>query len=138
MSGRMAGYIKDPQERLTFLYSVHREASAADLNPEIVFALIEVESHFDQLAVSPLGAQGLMQIMPFWKKEIGRPNDNLNNADTNLRYGCQILQFYLQKENGNLHRALARYNGSLGKNWYPERVLDRWRRHWYNGEVNIY
>ena len=138
MSGRMARFIKDPQARLTFLRSVHREASAADLSPEIVLALIEVESYFDQFAVSRVGAQGLMQVMPFWKKEIGRPDDNLTNADTNLRYGCQILQFYLQKEKGNLHRALARYNGSLGKSWYPERVFDRWRRHWYNGEVNIY
>lgn len=138
MSGRMARYIKDPQARLTFLRSVHREASAADLSPEIVLALIEVESYFDQFAVSRVGAQGLMQIMPFWKKEIGRPDDNLTNADTNLRYGCQILQFYLQKEKGNLHRALARYNGSLGKSWYPERVFDRWRRHWYNGEVKNY
>tara|TARA_R110001592_G_scaffold121890_18_gene328115 strand:+ start:1579 stop:2238 length:660 start_codon:yes stop_codon:yes gene_type:complete len=138
MSGRMARYIKDPQARLTFLRSVHREASAADLSPEIVLALIEVESYFDQFAVSRVGAQGLMQVMPFWKKEIGRPDDNLTNADTNLRYGCQILQFYLQKEKGNLHRALARYNGSLGKSWYPERVFDRWRRHWYNGEVKIY
>ncbi|CAA0094245.1 Uncharacterised protein [Zhongshania aliphaticivorans] len=135
MSGRMSRFIKDPQERLIFLRSVHREASAANLSPELVLALIEVESYFDRFAVSHAGAQGLMQIMPFWKKEIGRPNDNLTHADTNLRYGCQILQFYIQKEKGNLHRALARYNGSLGKNWYPDRVFDRWRRHWYNGEL---
>ncbi|MBW2942355.1 lytic transglycosylase domain-containing protein [Zhongshania sp. CAU 1632] len=138
MSGRMTRYIKDPQERLTFLRSVHREASAAGLSPELVLALIEVESYFDRFAVSRVGAQGLMQVMPFWKKEIGRPDDNLTNADTNLRYGCQILQFYLQKEKGNVHRALARYNGSLGKSWYPERVFDRWRRHWYNGELKMH
>ncbi len=138
MSGRMTRYMEDPQERLNFLRSVHREASAAGLSPELVLALIEVESYFDRFAVSRVGAQGLMQVMPFWKKEIGRPDDNLTNADTNLRYGCHILQFYLQKEKGNLHRALARYNGSLGKNWYPERVFDRWRRHWYNGELKIY
>ena len=104
----------------------------------MVLALIEVESYFDRFAVSRVGAQGLMQVMPFWKKEIGRPDDNLTNADTNLRYGCQILQFYLQKEKGNVHRALARYNGSLGKSWYPERVFDRWRRHWYNGELKMH
>lgn len=138
MSSRMTRYVGDPQERLTFLRSVHREASAAGLSPELVLALIEVESYFDRFAVSRVGAQGLMQVMPFWKKEIGRPDDNLTNADTNLRYGCQILQFYLQKEKGNLHRALARYNGSLGKSWYPVRVFDRWRRHWYNGELPNY
>ncbi|RNL66019.1 lytic transglycosylase domain-containing protein [Zhongshania marina] len=138
MSSRMSRYIGDPQERLTFLRSVHREASAAGLSPELVLALIEVESYFDRFAVSRVGAQGLMQVMPFWKNEIGRPDDNLTNTDTNLRYGCQILQFYLQKEKGNLHRALARYNGSLGKSWYPERVFDRWRRHWYNGELKTH
>ncbi|MFT5887908.1 MAG: soluble lytic murein transglycosylase-like protein [Zhongshania sp.] len=136
MSSRMARFIKDPQLRLTFLRSVHREASAANLSPELVLALIEVESYFDRYAVSRVGAQGLMQVMPFWKKEIGRLDDNLTHPDTNLRYGCHILQFYLQKEKGNLHRALARYNGSLGKHWYPERVFSRWRKHWYNGELS--
>ncbi|WP_438273407.1 lytic transglycosylase domain-containing protein [Zhongshania guokunii] len=137
MSSRMSRFIKDPAERLSFLRSVHREASAADLSPELVLALIEVESYFDRYAVSRVGAQGLMQVMPFWKKEIGRPEDNLTEPDTNLRYGCHILKFYLDKEKGNLHRALARYNGSLGKHWYPERVFSRWRKHWYNGELSF-
>ena len=137
MSSRMSRFIKDPEERLTFLRSVHREASAADLSPELVLALIEVESYFDRYAVSRVGAQGLMQVMPFWKKEIGRPEDNLTQPDTNLRYGCHILKFYLDKEKGNLHRALARYNGSLGKHWYPERVFTRWRKNWYNGELSF-
>lgn len=123
-------YVDDTEERLSLLRSIHAAATAADLQPDLVLALIEVESAFDRYAVSRVGAQGLMQVMPFWKKEIGRPDDNLTDMETNLRYGCYILKFYLNKEKGNLTRALARYNGSLGKTWYPERVMVKWKRHW--------
>ncbi len=135
MSGRLKPFIKDPAARLTFLRGVHREAAAADLPPELVLALIQIESRFDQYAISRVGAQGLMQVMPFWKNEIGRPDDNLTNMDTNLRYGCQILQYYLQREKGHLSRALARYNGSLGKTWYPDLVFRAWRGRWYDGPL---
>lgn len=136
MSARLAKIIRDPEQRLALLRGVHREAKAANLAPELVLALIQVESYFDRFAISSVGAQGLMQVMPFWKNEIGRPSDNLTDLDTNLRYGCQILQFYLQREKGNMRRALARYNGSLGKNWYPDRVFRAWRSRWYNGRLD--
>ncbi|MCP3907418.1 MAG: lytic transglycosylase domain-containing protein [Oceanicoccus sp.] len=131
MSGRLKPFIKDPKQRLDLLRSVHREATKAELKPDLVLALIQVESSFNSYAISRVGAQGLMQVMPFWKQEIGRPDDNLTDIDTNLSYGCRILQFYLKKEDGNWMTALARYNGSYGKYWYPERVMDAWRKHWY-------
>ena len=126
----LAKIIKDPQQRLNLLKLIHAEASMAQLQPEIVLALIEVESRFDSYAVSSAGAMGMMQIMPFWKKEIGRPNDNLIDIQTNLRYGCTILRYYLDKEKGRLADALARYNGSYGEYWYAERVLDAWAKNW--------
>ena len=126
----LAKIIKDPQQRLNLLKLIHAEASMAQLQPEIVLALIEVESRFDSYAVSSAGAMGMMQIMPFWKKEIGRPNDNLIDTQTNLRYGCTILRYYLDKEKGRLADALARYNGSYGEYWYAERVLDAWAKNW--------
>ncbi len=126
----LAKIIKDPQQRLNLLKLIHAEASLAQLQPEIVLALIEVESRFDSYAVSSAGAMGMMQIMPFWKKEIGRPNDNLMDIQTNLRYGCTILRYYLDKEKGRLADALARYNGSYGEYWYAERVLDAWAKNW--------
>lgn len=135
MSGRLSRFVDDPKQRLHLLKALHREAKQAQLKPDLVLALIEVESHFDSYAVSRAGAQGLMQVMPFWKDEIGRPDDNLTDIETNLRYGCRILQFYLKKENGNWMEALARYNGSYGKYWYPERVMDAWRNHWYAGDL---
>ena len=131
MSSRMTKYIEDPQTRLQFLKLVHLEAKRADLSPELVLSVIYVESRFDKYAISRVGAQGLMQVMPFWKSEIGRPDDNLTNTGTNLRYGCTILKHYLDKEKGNLIRALARYNGSLGKTWYPEKVMNAWERYWF-------
>ena len=126
----LASLVKDPDQRINLLKLVHSEASRAGLSPEIVLALIEVESGFDRYAVSSAGAQGMMQIMPFWKDEIGRPEDNLINTQTNLRYGCTILKYYLDREKGRLADALARYNGSHGQYWYAERVLDVWAKRW--------
>lgn len=131
MSTRMRPYLPDERERLDFLRHVHSEARHAGLKPDLVIALIHVESLFDRFALSRVGAQGVMQIMPFWKHELGRPDDNLIDLRTNLRYGCTILKFYLEKERGNLRRALARYNGSLGSQVYPDKVLDYWHRYWY-------
>lgn len=131
MSTRMRPYLPDERERLDFLRHVHSEARHSGLKPDLVIALIHVESLFDRFALSRVGAQGVMQIMPFWKHELGRPDDNLIDLRTNLRYGCTILKFYLDKERGNLRRALARYNGSLGSQVYPDKVLDYWHRYWY-------
>lgn len=125
-SNQLARYIPDSGKRLDLLRKIHQAATRAELSPEVVLAVIQVESHFDPYAVSSVGAQGMMQVMPFWKHEIGRADDNLINIDTNLRYGCTILKYYLDKENGNLALALARYNGSYGKTWYPERVMVAW------------
>jgi soluble lytic murein transglycosylase-like protein len=131
MSARLKRYIKDPQERLTLLRMVHQEATRADLSPELVISVIHVESAFNAYAVSYVGAQGLMQVMPFWKKELGRKDDNLINAAINLRYGCTILKHYLKREKGDWTRALARYNGSLGRTKYPEKVMDFWQKYWF-------
>jgi soluble lytic murein transglycosylase-like protein len=131
MSSRLKKYVKDPKERLSLLKRVHAEAKRAGLEPELVLSVIHVESAFKRFAISRVGAQGLMQVMPFWKNEIGRPDDNLTNVDTNLRYGCTILKHYIDKEKGNLIRALARYNGSLGKTKYPSKVLRFWQEYWF-------
>ena len=131
MSRRLEPQVKNPAERIQLLTRVHHEANRAELPPELVLAVIEVESNFDRYAVSVAGALGLMQIMPFWRDEIGRPEDNLLHLNTNLRYGCTILKFYLDKENGDLRRALGRYNGSLGKREYPNKVIDKLTRKWF-------
>jgi len=131
MSGRLSRYIKDKAFRVQFLQTLHHEASKHNLPPEMVLALIQIESAFKPYAISRVGAQGYMQIMPFWRKEIGRDDDNLMDFRTNIKYGCAILAHYLKREKGNWIRALARYNGSLGKTWYSEKVMKAWQKRWF-------
>lgn len=131
MAQRLARRLPDEHKRLHFLKNVHYEATRAELPPELVLAVIEVESNFDRWAISVVGARGLMQVMPFWLKEIGEPDDDLFHVQTNLRMGCTILKFYLDKEKGNLPRALGRYNGSLGRWKYPNKVLKALNARWF-------
>lgn len=131
MSSRLERFIEDKETRLTMLKHVHLEATRAKLQPELVLALIEVESHFDSYAISRSGAQGIMQVMPFWLDEVDRPNDNLIKLKTNLRMGCTILKYYMDIEKNDLHKALARYNGSRGSKVYSNKVLKALYNHWY-------
>ena len=131
MSGRLKKFVPDRKELLFILRTVHREATRFGLDPQMVLSVIHAESSFDKYAISNVGAMGLMQVMPFWKKELGTKNDNLLDIETNIRYGCAILKTYIKMEKGNKARALARYNGSLGKTWYPDRVLKIWRSYWH-------
>lgn len=133
MSKRLAKRIPDPEYREDFLNTVHYEAVRAGLDPELVLGLIEVESGFRKYAVSSATAQGYMQVMPFWTKLIGTPDQNLFHLRTNLRYGVTILRHYVDIERGDLFRALGRYNGSLGKPEYPNMVYAAWRNKWTYG-----
>jgi membrane-bound lytic murein transglycosylase MltF len=130
MQTRLLPFMPDDAMGVEFLTTLHREATAADLPPELVLAVIEVESHFDRFAISRVGAQGYMQVMSFWREEIGRAGDNLTDMLTNLRYGCRILQFYLNREQGDLETALAAYNGSSGSRVYSDKVRIAWENHW--------
>ncbi len=136
MSARLERFVKDPKHRLELLQDIHAAAIQAELPPELVLSVIEVESHFDRFAISRVGAQGMMQVMPFWKDEIGRPDDNLTDNKTNFAYGCRILQFYLQREKGHLHKALARYNGSVGRRTYSNKVYRAWSNRWRTEPLN--
>lgn len=131
MSSRLKKFVKDENTRLTMLKQIHFEATRANLQPELVLALIEIESHFDSYAISKSGAQGMMQVMPFWLNEIGHPDDNLIKIKTNLRMGCTILKYYMDMEKNDLHKALARYNGSRGSKVYSNKVLMALRDRWY-------
>jgi soluble lytic murein transglycosylase-like protein len=130
MSTRLAKRIPNQEYRLELLRAVHYEAKRAGLDPQLVLGLMQVESGFRKYAVSSAGARGYMQVMPFWLKVIGRPDDNLFNMRTNLRYGCTILRHYLDIEQGDLYRALGRYNGSLGRPEYPNAVRAAWHNQW--------
>ena len=130
MSSRMARRMPDSEQRNEFLITVQYEASRAGLDPQLVLAVIHHESAFRKYAVSSASARGYMQVMPFWVKLIGTPDHNLFHLRTNLRYGCVILRHYLDIEKGNVVRALARYNGSLGRFEYPNTVLGLLESRW--------
>jgi soluble lytic murein transglycosylase-like protein len=117
------------EDRREFLHTVRYEAQRAGLDPELVLGLIQVESGFRRYAVSSAGARGYMQVMPFWTRVIGDGDPGaLFDMVTNVRYGCVILRHYLDIEKGNLFLALGRYNGSRGRDTYPNAVLAAWQR----------
>jgi soluble lytic murein transglycosylase-like protein len=132
MEPRLQRFVASHEERLNILDHVYCEAKrdpSLQLPPDLVLAMIEVESRFDPWAVSPAGAVGLMQVMPFWPRELGVQNQLVRVAP-NIRLGCEILRYYLRAEHHNWSRALARYNGSAGRNSYPALVMQRWQRAW--------
>ncbi len=130
MSKRLAVKVPDGQSRDEFMATVHYEAARAGLDPQLVLGVIQLESNFRKYAISSADARGYMQVMPFWTKLIGSAEHNLFQLRTNLRYGCVILRHYLDTENGDVYRALGRYNGSLGRPEYPNAVLEIMNRNW--------
>ena len=130
MSRRLVPKLADPRSRGDFIATVHYEAERAGLDPQLVLGVIQHESNFRKYAISSADARGYMQVMPFWMKLIGTPEHNLFHLRTNLRYGCVILRHYLDTENGDVFRALGRYNGSLGRPEYPNAVLAAMNRNW--------
>jgi soluble lytic murein transglycosylase-like protein len=132
MEPKLAQFVPTHEARVEILDHVYCEAKrdpALQIPPDLVLALMDVESRFDRWAVSPAGAVGLMQVMPFWPRELGVQNQLVKVAP-NIRMGCEILRYYLRAEHRNWSRALARYNGSAGRNTYPALVMQRWQRVW--------
>lgn len=123
MSDRLKKKKPDFQTRIEFLQTVWYESRRAGLDTTLVMGLIQVESAFRKFAISPVGARGYMQIMPFWSRVIGDGDaGKLFHMQTNIRFGCVILRHYLDRERGDTYLALGRYNGSRGKPQYPNAV----------------
>jgi soluble lytic murein transglycosylase-like protein len=131
MEPRLRPLVKEKDERIDILKQVYCEthrAGESRLPPGLVMALIAVESRFDRWAVSPAGAVGLMQVMPFWPERLGMRRYELVHIAPNIRMGCAILRFYLGYEHNDVRKALARYNGSIGRRDYPDLVIGQWTR----------
>ena len=130
MEPKLKRIVKDDAERTLILERVYCESKRLKLPAGLVMAVIEVESRFDRWAVSSAGAVGLMQVMPFWPKHLGMTNDQLVRIPQNIRMGCTILKYYLEREKGVYTKALARYNGSVNRRHYPDKVLTRLADRW--------
>jgi soluble lytic murein transglycosylase-like protein len=138
MEPRLRRMVKAKDERLDILKEVYCEThrtGEARLPPGLVMGVIDVESRFDRWAVSASAAVGLMQVMPFWPEQLGMRRYELVHIAPNIRMGCAILRFYLKYEHNDVRKALARYNGSIGRRDYPDKVINAWTR--WNGADDL-
>jgi soluble lytic murein transglycosylase-like protein len=141
MSNRLKGVapkdplVQDEFMRKRLLTTIQYESIRAGLDPQLVLSLITVESRFNKYAISSAGARGIMQVMPFWQRQIGARDQDLLNVQTNIRFGCTILRHYLQLEHGDMFMALGRYNGSRGQATYPNLVFGALNRYWQPATV---
>jgi len=139
MEPKLRRTVRDTDERMQILKTAYCEAHRPGLQrlpPGLVMAVMDIESRFDRWAVSSAGAVGLMQVMPFWPEQLGMKRHQLTQIEANMRMGCAILRFYLQREKNDVRRALARYNGSVGRREYPDKVVNRWTANW-NGADDL-
>jgi soluble lytic murein transglycosylase-like protein len=138
MEPRLRRTVKEKDERLDILKQVYCEthrSGESRLPPGLVMAVMEVESRFDRWAVSSTGAVGLMQVMPYWPEQLGMRRYELVHVAPNIRMGCAILRFYLKYERNDVRKALARYNGSVGRRDYPDKVIYQWTK--WNGADDL-
>ncbi len=139
MEPKLRRVVKDNDERMQILKTAFCEAHRPGelrLPPGLVMAVIDIESYFNRWAVSSAGAVGLMQVMPFWPAELGMKRHQLTQIEANMRMGCAILRHYLKREKNDVRKALARYNGSVGRREYPDKVVNRWTTRW-NGADDL-
>jgi len=106
---RLPGYARDPAQFEPIISSFSREFG---VDSSLVKAVIHAESGYNPNAVSPKGAQGLMQLMPSTAKGL-KVADSLNPSD-NIRGGVRYLRFLLDTFKGDESLALAAYNAGLG------------------------
>jgi soluble lytic murein transglycosylase-like protein len=102
----------DPNLAKEIALNVSRYCALYGQDPDLVLSIIAVESHFNPRAVSNKGAIGLMQVMPQWKRVLGI-TDDLNDPETSIKYGLQILGFYLEMYKDR-QMALTAYNRGPG------------------------
>ncbi len=132
LSGHIHNRYQVPEHKARHIVTeAIRNGETHQVDPELILAIIAVESTFKERAVSRVGARGLMQVMPGSHsrkiREIGGSHALFDPAK-NIHTGSRILASYLNDHSGNLRRALLNYNGSLGtRSSFPDRVMRIYR-----------
>ncbi|WP_374245628.1 lytic transglycosylase domain-containing protein [Zoogloea sp.] len=96
------------------LASAQQTGRSVGVDPLLLVAVMAIESRFNPFAESPMGAQGLMQVIPKWhpdKVDVKTDKGAMFDPDTNIRVGALVLKEYIQST-GSVERALQQYNGS--------------------------
>ncbi len=100
------------QNAVPFGDIIHQKAEKYDVDPALVAAVMETESRFRKSARSPVGAQGLMQLMPRTGRWLGA--SNLYDPEQNVDAGVRYLKYLQARFDGNLKKAIAAYNAGEG------------------------
>ncbi|UFS69699.1 transglycosylase SLT domain-containing protein [Geomonas sp. RF6] len=107
---------------LAFRQEVAKEAAASNVPESLVYAVIRAESNYLPSALSPVGAVGLMQIMPATAESIAKGGSaRLTSPDLNIRLGARHLKDLLESFSGNIPLSIAAYNAGGGN-------ARRWQR----------
>lgn len=110
----LRSYRDDPVLANRIAVALVRESKRVDLPPRLLMAVLLVENPWlNPGASSSVGAQGLMQVMPFWRGNWKACGSRLTDIDENICHGAKIFAMYLRSERGNVERALLRYNGCV-------------------------
>lgn len=121
---RRRGLERSTARRVAWPLVEHATRKGLDL--ATVVSVLLIESQGNPHATSPVGARGLMQVMPGWAGQWGGCGRNLYSIDDNLCTGTSLLAWYLNRADGDEHRALLGYNGcssgSAGCGRYPARI----------------
>jgi len=114
-------YTKSHKKAKEYAEIILSESRNYDLDPLYVTAVIEQESSFRSNIYSYVGAVGLMQVMPFWRKILGSRTDDLRDPRVNIQYGCAVLSRYLKKYK-TMDKALQAYNGAKYSTKYSRKI----------------
>lgn len=111
----------------TYIDIVKEESVKNDIDPYLVLAIIKTESGFDSMAISKKQAKGLMQIMDSTANDINSEvsEKNIYNVNTNIKLGCEYLNYLIETYDGNYYLAVCAYNAGLGNvnEWVKEGVV---------------
>lgn len=114
-------YRNDPELAEKVAVALVREAHRAGLEPRLLLAVLLVENPWLNPTIrSPVGAIGLMQVMPVHRGAWRQCDFDLEAIDANICHGAQIFAHYFRVSDGNVERALLRYNGCVNGTNTPD------------------